>query len=312
MKKEKLTKERKSILQEKLNKLMYRKAALEHDIMVRLKGANIYSKYIDALQNKKTNSIEDRDILQLKSYKAVIKTREYISVYKELKREYDYSIVPSISEIVEELGLKMDDAQVIDFDKRAKEMVDQTKIDAVEVLPSNVELPEVIESFNDMIELTKKVISAAKEKTVFVDDLQRAENEMIIFKEELRLKALQRRQDARVKYYTEDFLPKYEAEMKEAEQLLPAYLKRAKLICQTGIDLKLCSMLEQYESHKEDNEKLWLFYTALKKRVEEIRNHILLNRESMNKFINLANPIENEQQPNKPVKKSTVRAKAKK
>ena len=58
--------------------------------------------------------------------------------------------------------------------------------------------------------------------------------------------------------------------MKEADERLEEMLSIGHKMVKFGIDPKLTFMLQEYENHKEDEEKVWLFYTALKSRLKSI------------------------------------------
>lgn len=305
----KLSNPERATLEEKLQKLLYRKATLEHDIFTRLAGANSYSKYVDAVTGKlddlKGKNKKDADILRLEMYKNIVTLRELISVYKELQREYEHFIIPSISDTAEKLGIELEGQEMINFAEKANEMVSKEHLNAVELLPANEELPQMIISYRALIELTEKVLDQSKKRLERgdLDELERSKLELFVYTENLRLSVLKRRHNARVEYHEKQFLPVYEKDMAEAKTLLPAYMSRAKEICRLGIDPKLCSMLQQYDSHKDDQEKKWLFYTALRKRVEEIRDYVLLNPDKTKHIQHLSNPITDELQSNRASKK---------
>ena len=58
----------------------------------------------------------------------------------------------------------------------------------------------------------------------------------------------------------------------------PNIKRSLKKIINLGIDPSLQFLLIEYEKHKEEKDKLWLFYMALKKRLLEIQNYISENK----------------------------------
>lgn len=280
-KKTKLSEQERNDLLHRLDGLMYRKAAIEKDVDARLKAANVYSRYLDTAGDM-PNDAET----ELKLYETVIKAREHISVYKELKSEYIDHIIPMITEVCGKLGIDVTGNEVVDFEKKAKELVVEEHLENVEIIPANTEIPLLIDAYHQMIAASDRIIQALKEVVSLTP-----EDEMRLVTEQMRNAVLKRRLKAREEYWNNTFFPQYKKDMAEAEKYLGSYLKRAGDIAQTGIDVKLSAMLDQWQAHKNDPEMKWLFYTTLKKRVDEIRDHILLNKDRMKPFIHLSNPI---------------------
>ena len=79
--------------------------------------------------------------------------------------------------------------------------------------------------------------------------------------------------------------------MIEADKNLESLLERAKEIIKLGIDIKLKFLLDEYEKNKKDREKVWLFYTALKSRLNKIGVEMMKNKSQFKDNMHLAEPI---------------------
>ena len=79
--------------------------------------------------------------------------------------------------------------------------------------------------------------------------------------------------------------------MEEADKNLELMLERAREIVKLNIDIKLNFLLVEYEKNKGDREKVWLFYTALKARLNRVAKEMRRNKGQFKGKMHLAKEI---------------------
>lgn len=267
----------------KLEKLLYRKESCVNLMNIWSKGIETYAKYIKACRDvvKSEDSSElDKIEAEKNIHEAEIPYKHYITSFKLAHREHDYYILPEIEKCTteeERKGIEFEDTS-----KMAKELAYIEFFGEYSKQPENVELIGVSKDIQENIELIEKSTSIYSDVAKKSDsEYLKAKLELEVFKMNLQLITLKKRLAERNDYYYNVFKPKYDAEMVEAEEYLPKMLKRAVEIVKLGIDPKLSFMLAEYEKNKEDKEKVWLFYTALKSRLKKIGKEM---RKNSNKF----------------------------
>jgi hypothetical protein len=282
---------------QELEKLLYRKHSCETLMPIWSKGITIYTSYIDMMKIKINDdkvSEEEKLKAQLEIYDNESKLKNFITQFKLTQREFKHFILPKI----EELATK-EDKENIDFDS-INEIVKQTAKNEIynsyEIQPENIELIEVNTLLNSHIKILEQYGEQLKLKLDNEKDLYKiSKMQKELFDINLNLINNKKRLGDRLDYYENQFYPQFIKDMKEAEIFLPKYLKKASQIVELNIDKKLHFLLDEYEKHKEDEEKLWLFYTALKQRVEsilkELADNTLLGKTKDKKIIKLLQPI---------------------
>ena len=107
---------------------------------------------------------------------------------------------------------------------------------------------------------------------------EKAKLEKELYDNQVHIITLTKRLTQREKYYYKDFKPRFDKELKEAKLNLESMLNLANQMVDLKIDPKLIFLLDEYENHKNDDEKLWLFYTALKARLKRITKYMRKNK----------------------------------
>jgi hypothetical protein len=267
---------------ENLKKLLYRKEMCEHDVRTLLVGANVHSELCKQLEEKLKRKLSPYCEAALKKELHETKwiTRNFIQSYREVKREYEHHILPKIEELMTELKIDKSTVEFIDCEKEAAELAKTEIFGKTTPEPENVELLQIMKDYEEYIAITKNLIKGIEKNlkySIYVDDVAKARLEKELFDSNRSLINLQKRYALRVEYYNVHFLPRFKKESKEADKYLEKYLERGRALVLLGVDIKLAALLDQYEHHKKDKEKRWLFYTTLKSRVEQIMEFINLN-----------------------------------
>lgn len=278
---------------EKITKLLYRKKMIENYLNKSGKGADVYTNLHDLLVEELTNGKKLSKIEKAKIEAEIIETKlvaqNFITTFKENKREYDHYLLPEIEEEVNALKKKAPKIEFEDYEKEAVRLAKRELYGLTTKRPDNVEHIEIIEDFKKNILLTERLIKASVEELKKPhSELEIAKLEKDLFRWHLEIGNLTKRLRARESYYYDKFLPKFKVDMKEADERLEKMLEVADKMVQLGIDVKLTFMLQQYETHKDDEEKTWLFYTALKSRLSKIAKQMRKNPAQFKGNMNLA------------------------
>lgn len=274
----------------KLEKLLLRKKMAESQMEILSKGAEAYTAYCSELKS----SIKERDKtlanlrLQDEFSKAELVAKNFITSLKETKREYNDYLIPEFEKLSDE---EKEGIEFLDAKKFVENIVDDELYKSTKHDPENVEHIRILGDYKKNIELTKKLLDELS-KAVPTSKLEAARNAKEIFDLNLSLMNLNKRYAERIDYYENQFMPRYRKDMAECEVLLDKYLQRAYEYVKLGVDPTLVFLLQEYEKHKEQSEKLWLFYTALRARCESIAKHMRANKGQFKGFMNLAEKIE--------------------
>lgn len=86
-------------------------------------------------------------------------------------------------------------------------------------------------------------------------------------------------------------MPIYTVELAEAKEKLEAYYERGCKIAEKQIDPQLPFILQRYEDHRYEDEKIWLYFGALKSRVNSIIEEINSDKTRYKDLIHLTKPI---------------------
>lgn len=261
----------------KLEKLIHRKSFIESQQPILQKAITIYSNYWSEtkIQIEKTENNFEKLKLEKDLFEAEITLKNNISLFKEIQREYTEHIIPSISQLAPEF-----DEKAFDFKEKAKEYAEIEIYGKVEKEPDNVEHVEMIESFKSQEKLLENLIGEISEKIKTVEGYDKAILEKQLFDYNLNLINICKRRKDREEYYYNVFYPRFKEDMKDIDIKLPKLLEQAKEIVKIGIDIKLNFMIEEWEKHKHDKEKVWIFYTALDARLKSIKKEMRKNKGS--------------------------------
>lgn len=259
----------------KLEKLLHRKSFIETQQPILQKAITIYSNFWSEtkIQIEKTENTFDKFKLEKELFEAEITLKNNIALFKEVQREYIDYILPTISQIEPEFKEK-----AYDFKEKAKEYGEIEVYGKVDKAPDNVENVEMIESFKSQEKLLENLITEITEKLKTASGYDKAILEKQLFDYNLNLINISKRRKDREDYYYQVFYPKYQKDMEGIEVKLPKLLEQAAEIVKMGIDFKLNFMIQEWEKHKHDKEKVWLFYTALEARLKSIKKEMRRNK----------------------------------
>ncbi len=284
--------------EKQLKSLLYRKHSCEQQMPIWSKGITVYTSYIDMLNvriSEEKISNEDKLKCQVEIYDNELKLKNFITQFNLTKREYKHFLLPKIEELATD-----EEKKEIDFDgineiekKTAKNEIYSSYVPT----PANIELCEINELLNTHINILENLSKELKVKLENEKDLFKiSKYQKELFDTHLNILNNKKRLQDRIEYYENQFYPQYQKDMEEAAKLLPVYLERAKELEKLNIDRKLTFLLQEYENHKEDKEKLWLFYTALRQRIDSIIQELnvnsLLGKTKDKKIRKLLTPIE--------------------
>jgi hypothetical protein len=277
----------------KLEKLLYRKESTEKLMSIWNTGIKMYSQYIEAckvVSNDESNTEIERASAIVDIHEAEIPLKHYITSWKLAEREYFSYIIPEIEKLAteeEQDSIEFKDAKVL-----VSELAEIEIFGSHSKMPENIELIEVNKDIEIHIDLLKNMIESSSELMNKTEDKYlHAKLGLDIFKFNLQLVSNRKRLTERQDYYYNHFKPKYDLDMIEADKNLESLLERAKEIIKLGIDIKLKFLLDEYEKNKEDREKVWLFYTALKSRLNKIGVEMMKNKSQFKDNMHLAEPI---------------------
>jgi uncharacterized protein YqfB (UPF0267 family) len=269
----------------KLEKLLYRKNSIEKTMPIHAQQLKVLSKLITELKKDKKNLKKQIEVYDLEK-----QLNDVIVTLKLEQREYNHYLLPQI----EEEKTSQDNINFDSLKKITKQIHKNQFFNNFDVLPANVEIVEINNSLAEHIKILEKL---EKQLAEFKsgDTLEMARVEKELFDTNLNLLGNKIRLEKRIEYYNNQFLPKYKKELKEAKKYLGEYLAKAKEISTLNIDHKLTFLLSEYDKHKKEDEKLWLFYTALKQRVDsilvELKENTMLGKTKDKKMTKLLSPV---------------------
>jgi hypothetical protein len=277
----------------KLEKLLYRKESTIKLMGIWSKGIEIYAAYIAAckvLSEDKSKTELERAEAMKDIHEAEVPYKHYITSWKLAEREHDHHILPEIEKIAtkeEQMGIEFDDTK-----KLAAELAHIEIFGTHSKKPDNVELIEVNQDLEVHIKLLKKLIEESHALSCSTkDSFLAAKMNLQVFKLNLQLISNSKRLSERKHYYNNTFKPRFDKEMEEADKNLELMLERAREIVKLNIDIKLNFLLVEYEKNKGDREKVWLFYTALKARLNRVAKEMRRNKGQFKGKMHLAKEI---------------------
>ena len=280
---------------EKLKNLLYRKALLESNLEKYANGLAINSNLCEeikkSLENDNLSSL-DRARLEVDLDKYTWEARVFATNYKATQRDYQHNVLPMIdTEASEE---EKQSIEFKDLTQQAKDLAENEIFGKAVKEPANIEHVEMIESIKNYLsilknttkEITRKLESEKKLSKLEICKLQKE-----LFDTNVHITCLEKRLNNRIDYYKNQFLPTYKVELAEAKEKIDSYYQRGLKIAQSGIDVQLQFVLQKYEEHKNSEERIWLYYTALKSRVNSIIEEIQSDKVKYKDLQHLTNPI---------------------
>ena len=174
----------------------------------------------------------------------------------------------------------LDADKLLDLEKEANEMAEIELFGDVKYEPENIEHTKVINSIKELIQINKNIVTYA-EKEETTDGLEKAMLDIEIFKAKLQIMSLEKRLAERLEYH-DQFMKVYVEDMKDCDANFNNYMERAKAL--TGINPMLTGLIMEYDKHKDDDEKLWLFFTTLKAKVNETITQMLADPKTFDPY----------------------------
>jgi hypothetical protein len=259
----------------KLEKLLYRKSFIETQQPILQKAINVYSNFWSETKTQiaKTENTFEKFKLEKELFEAEITLKNNIALFKEVHREYQDYILPTISQIEPEYK-----EEAFNFKEKAEQYAELEIYGSVDKAPDNVEHIEMIDSFKEQEKLLENLIESITEKLKKAEGYEKALLEKQQFDYNLNLINVSKRRKDREEYYYNVFYPRYQKDMEGIDIKLPKLLEEANEIVKMGIDFKLNFMIQEWEKHKHDKEKVWLFYTALEARLKSIKKEMRRNK----------------------------------
>ena len=287
---------------EKLKTLLLKKAIMERQIKQSEHAANLSCAYASQMELR-AEALLGSTILgkKLEFYKLKYELLEvkrvasgHISDFKEFKQKYERGLVGEIKAVVDKEGFDK-----IEFDKiedDAKELLQHELYGKVVVEAENIEHPNVISNLVEYIDILDNLILEIKKEldnNKSLSPLEQARLRKELFDYSIHRQTINKRLNKRKEYYSEQFLPMFEKDMKECDENLEDYLKTANKIIESGIDPVLKIMVPELIKNKGDREQLWQHFTALRSRLKAIALVIGRNQkknpelvDSLKKFTN--------------------------
>jgi len=264
----------------KLETLLYRKKILEYLLAKGKKGIDVYVGYTNeikkALKNKDYKTKLDKFRLEAELIDVMNTATNYITSFKTNKREYVDYLIPDFDELSdkEKKGIEFEEVN-----KKVDKLIKYDLYGKTSLKPANIEHVEIIEDIKVNIVLLDNLIKESdKVLKSNINGLEKAKLEKDLYDYKLHIVTLEKRLLDREEYYYNVFKPQFNIELKEANQKLAKMLDIGKQIVELNVDPKLTFLLQEYDKHKDEDEKLWLFYTALKSRLEKIAKFMRRNK----------------------------------
>lgn len=276
-----------------LTNILYRKEMLEKTMDVTSKqlilNENLRVEIENKLKDENLSPLE-KARLEVELDKQTWEVRNFATTFKSNQREYQHYIVKRIEEIGKDY-LTKDDVEFIDSQKKAKELASIELYGKTTHLPDNVEFKEIIKSETIYIETLKKLLTENQKASKKAKGYELAKLQKEALDTEIHIQNLQKRLNNRITYFNEQFLPMFNEELKEAKEKIESYYNRGLEMQKSGVDPALGFLLEKYEEKKSDDESLWLFYTALRNRINSIIKELKTNHSNNKKLVHLTRPI---------------------
>jgi hypothetical protein len=274
--------------------LLYKKQVSESSMEKYAKGFTIYSNLCEAikekLKDKKLSKLE-KSRLQAELDKSEWEARIFGTNYKSTQREYVHNLMPSIEKIATEEDKKS--IKFIAYKEEADKLAKNEIFGKCVKYPANIEHPQIIDSIKFLIENLEATNVEIHRK--LVDDelskLEMCKLEKEMFDNDIHIQTLKKRLANREEYYYNQFMPVYTVELAEAKEKLEAYYERGCKIAEKQIDPQLPFILQRYEDHRYEDEKIWLYFGALKSRVNGIIDEIKSDKTRYKDLIHLTKPI---------------------
>ena len=274
--------------------LLYKKQVSESSMEKYAKGFTIYSNLCEAikveLKNKKLSKLE-KGRLQTELDKAEWEARIFGTNYKSTQREYQHNLMPSIEKIASDEDKKS--IKFIAYKEEADKLAKNEIFGKCVKYPANIEHPQIIDSIKFLIENLESTNIEIHRKLVNdnLSELEICKLQKEIFDNDIHIQTLKKRLANREDYYYNQFMPIYTVELAEAKEKLEAYYERGCKLAEKQVDPQLPFILQRYEDHRYEDEKIWLYFGALKSRVNGIIDEIKSDTTKYKDLIHLTEPV---------------------
>jgi len=283
-------------MKDELIKSLYRKEIVENTLEKLSRGFELHNDLCVAIKKE----LERKDLTEIERSKLAVdldkvewEGRVFATNYKSTQREYQLILKPRIIKLVVELKATKEykDIQFVESDKKAKELAEIELFGKATVLPDNIELTSIIKSTKDYLKNLEKLINEQKKEVKSINGYQKAKLQKEIYENEIHAQTLTKRLRNREDYYINQFLPQYTIELAEAKEKCEDYFDRANEMMKENVDIQLQFIVKEYHNHKDDDDKLWLYYIALRNRVNSIIEDIKKNHQNVKRLKKLIRPL---------------------
>ena len=272
--------------------LIYRATNLEHLLNVKGRMLIVYDELIKFSQEElltlKDSLVNKRYLLELEL--ELMETKQKYSnlavEHKNMSVEYKEYVMPAIGKLIASNQLTQEDAALlrskinIDSDI-AKQVEENTKYKAIDILPENTEQLSILENLRLNIDLLKGVIVLMQEDF----EKQKADGDkssvltlVKLLESKEKLNTLFLRYNQRKDYYENHFLPKHNATVEQCNKYFDTYIEAAKFFTKHDIDHTIGMVVIEYEKQPYDDELKYQTFVALKERLKRTAKHIRQNK----------------------------------
>jgi|SRR3990167_3374892 len=264
----------------KLEKLLYRKSVIESVLPIYQKGAETYKCLVDVLERELPNTTDEveKSRMAIEILENREKARGFITSFKLNKREYEDYIIPSLQQ---EREMEEKDGEAYKaIMESMKELAKSELYSDTVVKHENEEQIKIIDSLEKHCSILEQLIDGINNKLeeTFVDPLTGLRLEKELFDAQLNILANRKRLSERKNYYYNTFLPKYQSELKEAQENFDTVKKEAEELAEVSKDMGLQGMLIKMRTEMKSDDDKWATYIALKDRIAFVRKALKKGR----------------------------------
>jgi hypothetical protein len=260
-----------------IKNLLFQKEFLEYKIPELIEGINAYDEAIKFYNDLKG---DNEPFYKVNSYELKSKAQNLA-----VQLRYYYQNHKTVVDNLKGSGIDIDEIKEEQFYKNVLDIFETEIYGSATFLTSEKELPKVIGELENYVELLKNKLS-------HLESFKTPLTEVDIYNTKRHILCLQKRILERKKYYTEQFLPIYESDMKQCRKLFDKYMKRGKVFADANLDPTLGFIIKNHENNKANEKDLWVFWKALKSRVDSIIEQLEKQRDTLpSQFLNYLIPI---------------------
>jgi len=276
-----------------LQGLLYRKIVSENAMEKYIQGIKVHSDLVEQIKKQ----LENESVTGLSRSKLLIdldknnwEAKNFVTNYKSTRREYQHVITTSIQKLADDEQQKS--IEFINHYKIAEELAKIEIFGSTGKKYPNIEHIEIINEIKKYITIIEDFLIQSKERLkTEINAYTIACLNKDVFDYSIHLQTLNKRLCNRSEYYYNQFLPIYTVELKEAKEKVETYNERALQIVEKGLDVQLKLVIDLYPEHRDNEKKLWMYYTAIKNRVNAIISELKSNPKKYKDLLHLTKPI---------------------